>query len=525
MDVATALWIIVPLAVVHVLARRSRVLLLFQVAVDVMLLLLPGRLLLQGLHIGPGVPGAVGWGGAVTVTGSPEQTDLPLEFEPWWAEVRRLVADGEPPWISDRIGGGAPLFANGQTGLPFPFQLPVWVLGPERGTDVMAFWKLELAALGGFLLLRRLGVRPLAAAAGALAYGFGLYQLSWLVVPLAWVTALAPWALWSLIAALRGDRRHTAGLAMLLGALAGWSVHPETAVFLWLALAVAGVALAWGRARRLRRLAAPFLLALPIAAMGALPVVATVAGTAKLAASHGRTLYPDPALSWPLKARMAALIVAPWREGNPGAGTWGRPFPNAAVAVSVGAVPVALLLLGGVRRRHRRAALGLATVGLAAAGFVYQLPVFAQIAGRLPVLGVMTWVRAGFLLGFAVTGLGALAFDAWLRRPLRWRLVVAALVVEGVVLALVLTGPVPVRREGVVAEVAPVAVAVAAAAGFGPVAVPVLVGMETLANGWRVIGGSREPAAAPPIVRELDHLAWPGCIRRSARRGWTCRGR
>src|SRR5664280_463354 len=109
MDVTTVLWIAVPLALVHILARRSRALLLFQVAVDVMLVLLPGRLLMQGLHIGPGVSGAPEWGGAVTVTGSPEQTDLPLEFEPWWAEVRRLVADGEPPWISDRIGGGAPL--------------------------------------------------------------------------------------------------------------------------------------------------------------------------------------------------------------------------------------------------------------------------------------------------------------------------------------------------------------------------------------------------------------------------------
>ena len=78
---------------------------------------------------------------------------------------------------------------------------------------------------------------------------------------------------------------------------------------------------------------------------------------------------------------------------------------------------------------------------------------------------------------------------------------------EGVVLALALSGPAPVRREGVVAAVAPAAVAVAAAAGFGPVAVPVLVGVETLANGWRVIGGSRAAAAAPAIVRELQRRA------------------
>ena len=52
-----------PLAVVHVLVRRNRALLLFQIAVDVGLLLLPGRLLLRGMHVGPGVTGAAAVGG------------------------------------------------------------------------------------------------------------------------------------------------------------------------------------------------------------------------------------------------------------------------------------------------------------------------------------------------------------------------------------------------------------------------------------------------------------------------------
>jgi hypothetical protein len=506
MDAPTALWVLVPLALVHIVARRRRALIFFQIAVDVMLLLLPGRLLLCGLHIGPGAPGALEWGGGVTVTGSPEQSDLPLEFAPWWAEVRRLAATGEPPWISDRIGGGTQLYANGQTGLPFPLHLPAWALGPERGSDVISVWKLELAALGVFLFLLRLGVRPLAAAAGALPYAFGLYQLSWLVVPLAWVVALAPWALWALSGTLRGDRRSGAGLALILGALAGWSVHPETAAFLWLAVALAGAVLAWGRVRRLRRLAAPFFLALPVAAVGALPVVATIAGTAKLEASRGTAAYPDPALSWSLKGRMAALILTPWREGNPGTGTWRQPFPSAAVSVSIGAVPVALLLLGGVRRRHRRVAAGLAVVGLGSAGFVYQLPVFAGVVGRLPVLGLMTWVRAGFLLGFAVACLGALSFDAWLRRPSRGRLVAAGVVIGLVVVVLHLGDRSVMLREDVIAAGAPATVAVAAAAGVGPWAVPVLIAAETLANDWRLLAGSRDQASPPTIVRELQRL-------------------
>ena len=505
MDAATALWTLLPLALVHVLARRNRALLAFQIVVDVALVLLPGRLMLRGLHVGPGVPGASGWGAPVAVAGSPEQSDLPLEFSVWWAEVRRLAAKGEPPWVSDRIGGGVPLYGNGQTGLPFPLQLPVWALGPERGSDVMAVWKLELAALGGFLLVRRLGAAPAAAATGALAFGFGLYQLSWLVVPLAWVVALTPWSWWALLGALRGNRRQAALLAVLLGVLAGWSVHPETAGFLWLSISAGGAVLAWGRRRRLLRLVAPLLLALPVAAVGTIPTLLTIADSAKLAENRSRVLYPDPGVSWPLRARAAALALVPWREGNPAAGTWRLPFPHAAVAVGVGAVAVALALGAPLRRRHRRAALALSASGGVAAALLYQLPGLSQLVARLPLLGVMTWARAGFLVGFAIAFLAALVLDAWLRRPQRWRLAVAALGVQAAIVALGLSAPVSLQPGVRITLLLPGALAIVAAAPpLAPWAVPILVGLEAVADGWDVLPGSRPASPTPAIVRELQ---------------------
>lgn len=508
MGAAVALWILVPLTLVHILARRNRTLLLFQIAVDIGLVLLPGRLLLRGLHVGSGVPGAAGWGAPVSVTGSPEQSDLPLEFSVWWEEVRRLVAQGEPPWISDRIGGGAPLYANGQMEVPFPLQLPVWVLGAERGTDVMVVWKLELAALGGFLLLRRLGTVPVAAATGALAFGFGLYALSWLVVPLAWVVALAPWSWWALLGALRGNRRQAAVLAALLGVLAGWSVHAETAGFLWLSVAAGGAVLAWGCRRRLLRLGVPLLLALPVAAVGAIPTLLTIADSAKLAASRSGVLYPNAAVDWPLRARAAALVLVPWREGHPAAATWRLPFPHAAVAVGVGAVAVALALAAPVRRRHRRAALAMAVSGGLAAALLYQLPGLSQLAARVPGLGVMTWARAGFLVGFALAFLAALALDAWLRRPHRLRLAVAALGVQAAVVALTLSAPASLRPGVRMTLLLPGALAtVAAAPPLAPWAVPILVGFEAVADGWNVLPGSRPPSPPPGIVRELQSRA------------------
>ncbi len=511
MDIATALWIVVPLALVHWCARRRRALLLFQVAVDVMLLLLPGRLLLQGLHIGPGVPGSPEWGGPVSVTGSQEQSDLPLQLAVWWEEVRRLTAAGEPPWISDRIGGGTPLFGNGQTQLPFPLNVPVWVLGAERGTDVMSVWKLEIVALGGFFLLRRLRLVPAAAAAGALGGAFGLFSLSWLVSPVTWVTAAAPWAWWLLIATLRGSRRSAGALALLMGILAGWSVNPESAAFLWLALGMGGVVLGFGRWRRLGRLAVPFVLALAVAGVGALPTVATILDSPKLAQATGAHNYPSPDIGWGLRGRVAALLLTPRRDGNPADGTWIHAFPAAPVSLAVGCVAVACVLAGRPRRRLRRAVVAFAAVGLLGAGMLLQLPGLAHVLARVPVLGIMVWTRAAFLIPFAIAMLAGVGADAIIRNRRRWRFATAAAVLQIAVLILALTAPSgrcerSTLRVGWFPALA-VLLAPTVPAGGG-VAIPALVLAESWTLGRGLLPGSKEPPlkAPPRAVAELRSL-------------------
>lgn len=515
MDPAVALWVLIPLAAVHVLAwwQRPRHVFWFQIGVDLLLAAFCGRILATGEHIGPGVPDGETWGAPVHVAGSPEQSDLPLQFAVWWEEVRRLAAHGEPPWISDRIGGGVSLYAGGQSGLPFPLQAPVWTLGAERGTDVMAAWKLELAALGGFLLLRRWRLRPAAAAAGALSYAFGLYEMSWLVVPLAWVVAAAPWVMWALVATLRGSRRAAAGLALMLGMLAGWSVHPESAVFLSLAVAGAGIILAWGRWRRLARLAAPFALAVAVAGVGALPTLAAISDSAKLVSAATAT-YPMPFVDNALRAKAVALLAVPWREGAPMDGTWSQPFANAAVAVGVGTAALCFLLVAAPRRRHRRVAAAMAAIGAGAAILVWQVPGVAQVLGRVPGLSVMTWSRAGFLVSFAIAVLAALAVDAWLRRPQRARFAITCAVFQLLVALLVITVPEARMRSrawrgawvpGVLAVSAPLAPL------GGGIVLPLAVAGGALAEEWDLLPSSRARQGDTVLAAELRrHLLEDG---------------
>jgi hypothetical protein len=508
MDAAVALWILVPLALVHILARRNRTLLVFQIAVDISLLVLPGLVLLKGLHLSPGAPGAAAWGGPITVTGSAEQSDFPLQLAVWWEEVRRLVGSGEYPWISERIGAGTPLFANGQTQLPFPLHLPVWFLGAERGTDVMAVWKLELAALGGFLFLRRLRLLPAAAAASSLAYAFGLFSLSWSVSPVTWVTAATPWAFWLLVGSLRGSPRAGAGLAVLTGVMAGWSVNPESAAFLCLGIAVAGVVLSLGRLRRVRRLVIPLLLGSAVAGVGALPTIITVVDSPKLAHMTAGTQYPSPEVSWSLRLRVASLLLTPWRYGDPAENTWSQPFPAAPVSLSIGCVALACLLGGAPRRRLRRWVAALGTVGVLAAVLVWQVPAIGHILAHVPVLNATVWVRAGFLVSFVLAMLAGAGADTILRRERRTRFAVAAALVQITVVLLALTAQNGQARHRSLEVGWLPALAVGLAPTLpaaGGVILPALVLAETCIVGADVLPGSIElpRTSEPAITREL----------------------
>ena len=468
------LWTALPLLVLHIwMWRRARRLLHFQLALDLCLAVVVGPALVRGGDLNPvrclqrNAPFEdSAWS---EDTGyQPTQSDLVLQFHPWWEAVRGQISEGRLPLIADEIGGGLPLLANGQTGLWAPVMLPVWVLGAERGTTVMALWKIECAGIGAFLFLSSWRLRWRAAALGALAYAGGAYQVAWLLVPLAWVTAALPWVWWLVLSALR--RRAGWRLLVVTGVSCGWllgcGLHPETAAIVIGSAFMAGFILHPGR---WVRVVVAAVLMVVIALVLAWPTVGYINASARVEVAQDQ--HPNregPLLLW--KGLAARQLLVPAINGHPGRGDWRAPFQHAPAATGIGGLALTLLFVGRVRRRHRRllwAALG--CLGVAAVLF-YRVPPLDWLLVRLPPFDRMTLARFAALVPWGLAVWAALAAEGILRGlHRRWAWVVAPCVL---VVVAVLSRP----MELATADHALVLLTVAAAA-----AAPVLLSRAWLA--------------------------------------------
>ena len=477
-----------PLVLLHAwLALRHPRTLRFQLVVDIGLLAVCGPALLTGRDLDPvrclaGVRPFTTWEYSPDTELQPVQSDVVLQFHPWWAEARRQLLSGELPLVSERIGSGLPLLANGQTGLFAPVMLPVWALGPERGTTVMAFWKLEAAAMGAYLLLLAgLRLPRPAAAFGGVAWGSGQYLVAWLLVPLGWAVAAVPWVWWGVLAAAR--RRTRPRRIVLTGLALGWllgaGLHPETSAAAVGSALLAALIL---HPRRWPRFAVVAALAAASAAALLLPTLLYARTTAR----HEVTRVVNRTRpSWVLRADLAAQAVLPAAWGHPGRSDWTRPYPHAPAAAGVGGVVLGALAAGiALRRRRRLLIAGLAVFAVPLL-LVYRIPPLDWLVVRIPPLDRMSLVRFQVLVPWSIVLLAAAAVEGLSRGRRRgW----PAIAVLGVVLAAALVIACPL-------ELAP--------ASRAAVLVTVVLAMVVAVRGHRLLRFLPVLAAA-----ELGLLAW-----------------
>lgn len=93
-----------------------------------------------------------------------------LQFWPWHYLAKMSLLAGEWPLWNPLLGNGAPLLANLQTAVFYPFNLLYLILPVEQGLTLSIILHLALAGLFMYLYIRYLGLQPFAATLSALTY-------------------------------------------------------------------------------------------------------------------------------------------------------------------------------------------------------------------------------------------------------------------------------------------------------------------------------------------------------------------
>jgi len=153
-------------------------------------------------------------------------SDPVLQFNVWDGEIRRMLANGERPWVNRFAGDGGPLFANPQTAMFSPFTWPRLLFG-EYGWALTALLKLMLAALCAYWLARELDVARNEAIVSAIVFACSGEMIVWLLFPHTNVLALLPGFLAACLRLIRQPEEKHAALVILFAALLTAGGHPE----------------------------------------------------------------------------------------------------------------------------------------------------------------------------------------------------------------------------------------------------------------------------------------------------------
>jgi hypothetical protein len=355
-------------------------------------------------------------------TWNPVLSDIPTAYYPWNFFSREMIRSGIfPAWNPDAYSG-TPFYANAQTGILSPFNLPLWVLPLNYGIALSAWLKLWLGGLGAYLLARelRLGFWPgIFAGLSFLLCAFNVVWLTFETLP--GVATTMPWALW-LGERLARRRRpaDAAGLAVV-SSVAIMAGHPETAVqmlagtMLYILVRVLTVrgASRTGRICGLALGASGVLGGALLSAVVLIPVLRAGLGTPGAAFRAGGTF------SLPWSAAKTALFPNWWELRT-------LPLPGPANynvrTFYVGTAAFLLACMALLSRERYREKLALAVLAVIGVAVSFGVPGIHWVVAHLPPLNHTTTPYMLLWFEVAVPVLGAFGLQSLLDSPRRQRL-------------------------------------------------------------------------------------------------------
>jgi hypothetical protein len=327
------------------------------------------------------------------------QSDQILFFVPMTNAAWQQVHNGHLPLWNPYNVLGTPLAFNWESGV---FSLPMLLgyLAPVGfAYTVVVLAKLVIAGTGAYVFGRVLGLRPLSATTGAVAFelsGTMLHYSGWSL------TGVTCWYGWVFAAAMLtvSSRRRVLGMCMLpvSVAFAIYGGYPAGLAILAGALAVFVVlhlatGLRSGGARAgpaLVRLAGGVLLGASLGAPLLLPGV-------QLGLESARRYAPGNTQSYPL-SHLPDLLAS---------GLQGANFKTSAY---LGVVAVALAVVGAASLRRRRDALALAVIAVLA-GLLTYVSAADRLAHLLPGGRDVNWDQAVSAMTFALAILCAIGVE------------------------------------------------------------------------------------------------------------------
>jgi hypothetical protein len=351
---------------------------------------------------------------------SPILSDLAFQALPWRAAVRDSLANGRAPLWNRSILSGTPLLGAAQAGV---FHPSVWLgilLPVPLSFTFSCTYTLLLALLSAWLFFSDFRLRPLAALAGAIGWGFSTSVVFWIGWSVGPSIATLPLLLLGLRRIARGPGGSGVGLTAAALALSFFGGHPESTLHV---AAVGAVCFLWelaGQRHRLRRAIAPALasglLALALAAPALLPFLGCLPRSAEWRQRRSEVASGAVDASVPAAEAVRRMLPAilpfahgiygkspvdGWRQdgsGMPLAYAGGMLFPLAACA----------LLFRGRRERGRLLFAGLALAGILLGASAHGL---IDALSAIPGFSIALNYRAVFLAGLGLAGLAAFGLE------------------------------------------------------------------------------------------------------------------
>ena len=263
-----------------------------------------------------------------------------LQFYPWREYAFDSLRSGQLPLWNLYNGAGAPLLANYQSALLYPFNWLGLIFPLAWQMSLNAVLHLFIAGWGMYVFTGRLGLSTLGRGVSALSYGMTGYLVARLgTYPTITAAAWIPWILWAALGILTHFRRIDVGWLALFAAMQLLAGHAQTT---WYSMLLVGAFSTWWVVihrphhwRRLLVVLAGLMLGAGIAAAQLLPTAELLIGSQR----SGGVDY-DFAMNFSYSLPRILNFLSPNVFGNPGDGSYVAKGAFFEDAVYIGLIPL-----------------------------------------------------------------------------------------------------------------------------------------------------------------------------------------